>query len=167
MVLVSVAELVPAAQALVGTLGVATMVFLGGAFLGLANFAIPHGHLVTEHGLDDTRLIRSAYMVVAGLILHDVPEGFAMANAYIASPSLGLLVAIAIALHNLPEELAMAIPALAIRSKRFLIGAAINNVCVRRAARSNRRSVCCERKPEPERILHGIRSGCDALCVVS
>ena len=101
------------------------MVFLGGAFLGLANFAIPHGHLVTEHGLGDTRLIRSAYMVVAGLILHDVPEGFAMANAYIASPSLGLLVAIAIALHNLPEELAMAIPAIAIRSKRFLIGAAI------------------------------------------
>jgi ZIP family zinc transporter len=93
MVLVSVAELVPAAQALVGTAGVATMVFLGGAFLGLANFAIPHGHLVTEHGLSDTRLIRSAYMVVAGLILHDVPEGFAMANAYIASPSLGLLVA--------------------------------------------------------------------------
>jgi len=29
--------------------------------------------------------------VVFGLILHEVPEGFAMANAYIASPALGLL----------------------------------------------------------------------------
>jgi ZIP family zinc transporter len=60
-----------------------------------------------------------------GLILHDVPEGFAMANAYIASPSLGLLVALAIARHNLPEELAMAVPAMTFRSKRFMIGAAL------------------------------------------
>lgn len=63
-------------------------------------------------------------MVVIGLILHDVPEGFAMANAYIASPSLGLLVGLAIALHNLPEELAMAVPALKLRSQRFLLQAA-------------------------------------------
>jgi ZIP family zinc transporter len=125
MVLVSMVELIPEAQALVGTPGAVIAVILGGALLGLANFAIPHGHLVTEHGLGDTRLIRSAYMVVVGLILHDFPEGFAMANAYIASPSLGLVVALAIALHNLPEELAMAVPAVAMRSKRFLISAAI------------------------------------------
>lgn len=48
-----------------------------------------------------------------------------MANAYGASPSLGLLVGIAIALHNLPEELAMAVPAMALRSRRFLIVAAV------------------------------------------
>ena len=60
-----------------------------------------------------------------GLILHDVPEGFAMANAYIASPQLGVLVAVAIALHNVPEEFAMAVPAVVIRSRRFLYGAAL------------------------------------------
>jgi zinc transporter ZupT len=42
-----------------------------------------------------------------GLILHDIPEGFAMANAHIASPSLRLLVSLAIALHNLPDGFAM------------------------------------------------------------
>jgi ZIP family zinc transporter len=47
-----------------------------------------------------------------------------MANAYVASPSLGVLVALAIALHNLPEELAMSVPALSLRSKKFLFGAA-------------------------------------------
>lgn len=47
-----------------------------------------------------------------------------MANAYVASSSLGLLVALAIALHNLPEELAMAVPAIALRDLRFLMGAA-------------------------------------------
>jgi ZIP family zinc transporter len=40
-----------------------------------------------------------------------------MANAYIASPEVGVLVALAIALHNLPEEFAMAVPAVTFRSK--------------------------------------------------
>jgi ZIP family zinc transporter len=35
-----------------------------------------------------------------------------MANAYIASPEVGVLVAPAISLHNLPEEFAMAAPAI-------------------------------------------------------
>lgn len=48
-----------------------------------------------------------------------------MANAYIASPSVGLLVALAVALHNLPEEFAMAVAAMSFRSKRFLLQAAV------------------------------------------
>lgn len=48
-----------------------------------------------------------------------------MANAYIASPELGMLVAVAIALHNVPEEFAMAVPAVMTRSRRFLYGAAL------------------------------------------
>jgi ZIP family zinc transporter len=63
--------------------------------------------------------------VAFGLILHDVPEGFAMANAYLASPALGVLVALAIALHNLPEEFAMAIPLVMLRSKASLYGGAL------------------------------------------
>jgi ZIP family zinc transporter len=58
-------------------------------------------------------------------VLHDLPEGFAMANAYIAAPALGILTAIAIALHNLPEEFAMAMPAAALKRKRLLYGAAL------------------------------------------
>lgn len=125
MVLASTLELIPEARAAVGTLGAGVSVALGAGLIWIVDLAIPHGHLVREHGLADTRLIRSAYLVVVGLILHDVLEGFAMANAYIASPSLGLLVALAIALHNLPEELAMAVPAMALRSRRFLVVAAM------------------------------------------
>lgn len=125
MVLVSALELIPEAEAAVGALGTGLTVGLGAALLWGVNFAIPHSHLIAEHGLADTRLVRSVYLVVIGLILHDVPEGFAMANAYIASPSLGLFVALAIAMHNLPEELAMAVPAMALRSRRFLMWAAM------------------------------------------
>jgi ZIP family zinc transporter len=125
MILVSGLELIPEAYANLDLLSVTLTVCLGASVLWIANFAIPHVHLVPEHGLVDARLVKSVYLVVTGLILHDVPEGFAMANAYIASPSVGVLVALAIALHNLPEELAMAVPAIALRSKRFLIGTAL------------------------------------------
>lgn len=48
-----------------------------------------------------------------------------MANSYIASPSMGVLVAVAIAIHNLPEEFAMAVPAALLKRKRFLYGSAL------------------------------------------
>ena len=48
-----------------------------------------------------------------------------MANSYIASPSLGVLVAVAIALHNVPEEFAIAVPAVLLRRKSFLYGSAL------------------------------------------
>jgi len=47
-----------------------------------------------------------------------------MANSYISSPSLGLLVALAIAIHNIPEEFAMAVPIVMVKKKRFLYRAA-------------------------------------------
>jgi zinc transporter, ZIP family len=47
-----------------------------------------------------------------------------MANAYVASPSMGLMVALAIALHNIPEEFAMAAPLVAVSKRRTLLIAA-------------------------------------------
>lgn len=125
MLLVSLFELIP--QALL-TLGPALALFsfmLGAGILWIANLIVPHTHLVKEHGLVDPAQVKLAYLVLFGLILHDLPEGFAMAHAYIASPSVGILVAIAIALHNTPEEFAMAVPAVALRSNRLLYRAGV------------------------------------------
>jgi ZIP family zinc transporter len=125
MVLISVCELIPKSIAAIGvgtSLGTASA---GAALVWTAHLVIPHTHLIREHGMVDTRLIRAAYLVALGLILHDVPEGFAMANAYVASPDLGVLVALAIALHNVPEEFAMAVPLVALRSRASLFGAAL------------------------------------------
>jgi ZIP family zinc transporter len=88
--------------------------------VAVLHWLIPHLHLVEEQGAFGLASVRTAYLVAFGLILHDVPEGFAMANAYIASPSLGVLVALSIAIHNIPEEFAMAVPIVAIRNRRFL-----------------------------------------------
>ncbi|MBN2203855.1 MAG: ZIP family metal transporter [Thermoleophilia bacterium] len=125
MLLISLLELVPESTGIIGTSRTLLSFVLGAGLVWSAHLMIPHRHLSDEAGAVDRRLIRSAYLVAFGLILHDGPEGFAMANAYIASPELGLLVAVAIALHNAPEEFAMAVPAVMIRRKRFLYAAAV------------------------------------------
>jgi ZIP family zinc transporter len=123
-VLISLLELIPEATAAMGLGATLTSAALGAALLWVMHLIIPHTHLFPETGLTNRVLFRSAYLVAFGLILHDVPEGFAMANAYVATPTLGILVAVAIALHNVPEEFAMAVPVMLLRSKRLLFGAA-------------------------------------------
>jgi ZIP family zinc transporter len=125
MILISLLELIPAAVDAAGALVALVSVASGGVLAWGAHFVLPHRHLTHERGLTFMAMERSAYLVAFGLILHDVPEGFAMANAYLASPDLGILVGLGIALHNLPEEFAMAVPAVALRSRRFLFGAAL------------------------------------------
>ncbi|MFP3874516.1 MAG: ZIP family metal transporter [Thiohalophilus sp.] len=124
MLVVSFLELIPGSMVGAGLESALVAFVLGVVIITGLHWLIPHTHLVDEQGPFPAGLLRTAYLVVFGLILHDVPEGFAMANAYIASPSLGVLVALAIALHNIPEEFAMAVPIVMIRRKRFLYLAA-------------------------------------------
>ena len=123
MLLISVLELVPEAVSETGVGMVLAVVALGMLIVAALHWLIPHTHLVEERGVF-RQTLRTAYLVAFGLILHDVPEGFAMANSYIASPSLGIFVALAIAIHNIPEEFAMAVPIVAVKRKRFLYTAA-------------------------------------------
>jgi ZIP family zinc transporter len=120
MILVSGWELIPASLAAVGPGATLGSALAGAGLIWSAHFVMPHVHLFNEQGWADKALMHSAYLVAFGLILHDVPEGFAMANAYVASPGLGVLVALAIALHNLPEQFAMAVPLVMLRSKTSL-----------------------------------------------
>ena len=124
MLLLSFIELMPAAMRVVGMAPTATSFTLGVLIVAMLHWLIPHTHLVEESGAFRQAMLRTAYLVAFGLILHDVPEGFAMANSYFASPSLGVVVALAIAIHNIPEEFAMALPIVTIKKKRFLYTAA-------------------------------------------
>lgn len=124
MLLVSCAELLPTAIAASNTCQALIVLGAGFCFFAMLHWLIPHTHLFKEKGRLNVRVMRSAYLVAFGLILHDVPEGFAMANAFLASPSLGVFVALAIALHNIPEEFAIAVPATTLHNKQFLYKAA-------------------------------------------
>mgnify|MGYP005806789605 CR=1 FL=1 len=124
MIVIAVVELIPKAVAAMGAVATVGAAVAGAVLIWAGHVLIPHTHLVAEHGIADKAAIRAAYLVPLGLVLHDVPEGFAMANAYVASPALGVLVAMAIALHNLAEEFAMAVPLVMLRSRAALYGAA-------------------------------------------
>jgi ZIP family zinc transporter len=100
-------------------------VALGAALIAALHVVIPHVHLFEERGLLDASMLRASTLVTLGLILHDFPEGIAMANAYIDSPSRGVVVSLAIALHNVPEEFAMAVPAVATRRRTMLFAMAL------------------------------------------
>lgn len=83
------------------------------------DFIIPHTHLVKEKGKVN-KVVSFAFLVAFGLILHDFPEGFAMANSFIYKPALGILVALSIAIHNIPEEYAMAVPLVLTKKKKLI-----------------------------------------------
>ncbi len=120
MVAVSVFELMPEALE-IGSMTVLVVGFiLGCGLMYLLDRVIPHAHLSESDHLDVENperlhvkrgtVLRTGYLVFAGIALHNVPEGLAIGAGFESSPELGLAVAIAIALHNVPEGLAVAGP---------------------------------------------------------
>lgn len=54
--------------------------------------------------------LKMGYLIAAGIALHDLPEGFAIAAGFAAAEKLGPILALAIGLHNIPEGMATAAP---------------------------------------------------------
>ena len=125
MLLVACLELIPTAIDTSNTRQALMSLGIGALFFALLHWLIPHTHLFEEAGQFNLPQFRRAYLVAFGLILHDIPEGFAMANSFLTSPSLGVFVAVAIALHNVPEEFAIAVPVAALNKQRLLFKAAL------------------------------------------
>lgn len=124
MLLISFLELLPEAVKVSGVLPTLVASIFGIILIYSLNLIFPHIHFGKEKGILPWQ-IKTAYLVALGLILHDFPEGFAMANSYIYAPALGWLVAISIAIHNIPEEFAMAIPLIIGKQKQALINLAV------------------------------------------
>ena len=58
---------------------------------------------------------RLAMLLFVSLLVHNFPEGLAVAASAMESPSLGITVTIGIMIHNIPEGIAIAVPCLAAR----------------------------------------------------
>lgn len=63
-----------------------------------------------DSGVVDVRLLKTGILLLVGITLHNIPEGFAVGAGYLHAPRFGLLIAIAILLHNIPEGIATALP---------------------------------------------------------
>lgn len=57
-----------------------------------------------------TAMRRLGCMMAIGIALHDLPEGMAIAGAFVVGGKLGPLLTFSIALHNIPEGIATAAP---------------------------------------------------------
>lgn len=86
----------------------------------IIDVSLPHMHLIEEVG-PSRHLIKVSYLVAIGIIIHDFPEGFAMASSFWVEVRLGLLVALGIALHNVPEEFALAVPLVLTKKTKLLL----------------------------------------------
>jgi zinc transporter ZupT len=79
MILIALCEPVPESLRIVGLGATSLSGGLGAVMILGLHIVIPHIHLGREQAAPTVEL-RAAYLVVFGLILHDDPEGFAMAK---------------------------------------------------------------------------------------
>jgi len=56
------------------------------------------------------KYLKIGCLIAAGIAVHDLPEGLAIAAAFETSEKLGSLLVLAIGLHNIPEGMAAAVP---------------------------------------------------------
>jgi zinc transporter, ZIP family len=100
--------LMPAADE--GTTGEVVLGTAAGVGFMLATRRSLSHHDLHVRGLEG-RGVRTAVLVFAVLLVHSVPEGFAIGTAYASDvEGLGLFVILAIALQNVPEGTSTAIP---------------------------------------------------------
>jgi ZIP family zinc transporter len=64
---------------------------------------------------EQRRAWRVAMLLFISLLIHNFPEGLAVAASAMESTKLGVTVAIGIMIHNIPEGIAIAVPCLAAR----------------------------------------------------
>ncbi len=120
MIAISLFELIPEALELGSTVIVAIGFLLGVGCLFVIDRTAPHAHVFEPDALElenpehaphvRNPLLRTGYLVLFGIALHNLPEGLAIGAGLESSPQLGLTLAIAIALHNIPEGIAIAGP---------------------------------------------------------
>lgn len=120
MLLLALVELLPEAARAGSWWAAAVAAGVGAALVAGLHLVVPHTHLVREHGVADAPLVTTSLLVALGLVLHDLPEGFALATSYLAAPRVGLVTALAIALHNVPEQFVMGLPATLTKDRRLL-----------------------------------------------
>lgn len=96
------------------------LVFVGYCIVHLLEHTItPHFHFGEETHSDAFLSAHTSYSVVAGLAMHSLFDGVAIASGFLISSWLGWLIFIAIFLHKMPEGFTVASVALASGRSRY------------------------------------------------
>ncbi len=101
-------------------LDVGVGILIGVVIILLLDKVMPHEHAVVGYeGMPSLRhKIRKAWLLALAMIIHNIPEGFAIGIATAYDPSLGLATAIAIGVQDVPEGMAVSLPLSSLEKKR-------------------------------------------------
>lgn len=123
MIFISLAEMFPEAQTMIGDTGIAhgkawilIAFFIGMGLITLIDFLIPeyeNPHEASGLSLDATdhqSLHRLGLMSALAIAVHNFPEGVATFIGALNDAQMGAGITFAIAIHNIPEGIAVAIP---------------------------------------------------------
>lgn len=81
-------------------------IIMGFGLIGLIEYLFPHEHVIKgEEGIIKTEKLKKLFLIVAGVIIHNIPEGFAVGVSSAYSLEKGTATAIAIAIQDVPEGL--------------------------------------------------------------
>jgi len=84
---------------------------LGATLLLVVDMYIPHIHGILIPDRQLTTGMKATMMIVAAMVIHNFPEGFATGTAYSGGVTLfGNTVALAIAVQNIPEGFVVSVP---------------------------------------------------------
>jgi ZIP family zinc transporter len=110
MLAVSFLELIPgsieASSAIIASAGI----LIGSLVMFGIDKLIPHIHPGLCKEEQGCRIRKTALFLFAGIFIHNLPEGMAIATGLVEGLSLSLTIAIAIAIHDIPEAICTSSP---------------------------------------------------------
>ncbi|OWZ84688.1 ZIP family metal transporter [Natranaerobius trueperi] len=108
MLSVSTFELLPESLKLSSIVLTIPGFLLGGSVMWIIDKLI--NQIISIVATEQEQLLKTGYLVVLGIGLHNLPEGLAIGTGIEASPAVSLAIAISLGLHNIPEGMASAGP---------------------------------------------------------
>jgi ZIP family zinc transporter len=124
MLAISFLQLIPESLGLSSMLACCLAIAAGALLMYFVDKIIPHLHH-TSYG-HNYRIEKIAFFILVGMLIHNIPEGMAIAMGGALDVSFSIAIALAIAIHHIPESICTAAPyyyATKKRMRSFLLSA--------------------------------------------
>jgi zinc transporter, ZIP family len=121
MIAIVAFDLMPEAFSISSTWVGLVWLVLGVLSIAALDLILPHIHHMSADK-ESSRHMRTAMVVLAGIMMHDLPEGLAVGAGLGPFSDVGIVVAALMFLHNIPEGMAIGAPLMAAnRSRREVL----------------------------------------------
>lgn len=118
MIAISFLQLMPEALRLSSMIYVIIGFVIGFFIMMLIDDLIPHIHPGLSQK-EKPSIKWTAYMLLIGIAIHNLPEGLAISSGFASMEKLGIAIALSVALHNIPEGIVTSAPLYASTRKRL------------------------------------------------